>query len=130
MITSLFRKSTLLNYSAVIIGVVVFFFLCQIHGQTSNNVEIGIVKRVLLLILILASLFIANFIVKKKCFKQRQCLYGLVLFYLIVIFPSTLSNFNLIVSNFFILLALRRLISLQSPRAPKKKYLTLPYGFL
>jgi hypothetical protein len=121
MITSLFRKSTLLNYSAVIIGVVVFFFLCQIHGQTTTDVEIGIVKRVLLLIIILASLFIANFIVKKNALSKDSAYMVLFYFILLLFFPQLWSNFNLIVSNFFILLALRRLISLQSPRAPKEK---------
>lgn len=117
MITSLFRKSTLLNYSAVIIGVLVFFFLCQIQG----NVELGIIKRTLLLTTILGSLFIANFIVKKNALSKDSAYTVLFYFILLLFFPQLWSNFNLIVSNFFILLALRRLISLQSPRTPKEK---------
>jgi hypothetical protein len=41
-------------------------------------------------------------------------------FLLIVFFPSVLDNVNLVVANFFILLAFRRLISLQSLKASKK----------
>src|SRR5690606_23381322 len=37
------------------------------------------------------------------------------------LFPKTLNNPTLVISNFFILLALRRLISLQSLLTPKEK---------
>lgn len=121
MITSLFRKSTLLNYSAVIIGVVVFFFLCQIHSETPIDMGIGIIKKGFLLSLILASIFIANFIVKKNALSKDSAYTVLFYFIFLLFFPQLWSNFNLILSNFFILLALRRLISLQSPRAPKEK---------
>jgi hypothetical protein len=47
----------------------------------------------------------------------------MILFYLLLLlfFPSVMNNFDLIISNFFIILALRRLISLQSPKSTKEK---------
>ena len=47
----------------------------------------------------------------------------MILFYFLFLlfFPSVLNNINIIASNFFILLALRRLISLQSLKASKEK---------
>jgi hypothetical protein len=47
----------------------------------------------------------------------------MVLFYLLLLlfFPSVMNNFKLFIANFFILLALRRLFSLQSSKSQKEK---------
>jgi hypothetical protein len=121
MITSLFRKSTPLNYALIIIAVVVFFFLYHTaHIKPGITVPEMIAKAGLLLV-IFASLFTANFIVKKNTL-SRDSAYT-VLFYLLFLlfFPSLLDNPNLLLSNFFILLALRRLVSLHSPKSQKEK---------
>lgn len=121
MITSFFRKSTLLNYSIVIIGVLVFFFLYQIHDTNINSSGESIIKKLAVLVMIFASMFTANFIVKKNGLSKDSTYTVLFYFLLLLFFPSLWTNFNLILSNFFILLALRRLISLQSLKAPKEK---------
>jgi hypothetical protein len=40
---------------------------------------------------------------------------------LLILFPSVFNNSNLLVANFFLLLAIRRMISLQTLKAPKEK---------
>ena len=45
---------------------------------------------------------------------------GAVILFLLF-FPSIWNDFNLLISNFFILLALRRLLSMHSAKAPKEK---------
>ena len=104
MITSLFRKSTPLNYSVVILGVLFFFFLYQIKHATSNNSLLHIGLKFGLLALIFASVFIANFIVKKNGMSKDSAY--TVLFYLIFLlfFPSVLDNTALLFSNFYNLL--------------------------
>ncbi len=121
MITSLFRKSTPLNYSIVIIGVLFFFFLYQIKHVTSDNSLQNLIQKCIILGAIFASLFVTNFIIKKNGLSKDSAY--TVLFYLLFLlfFPSVLDNFNLIISNFCILLALRRLLSLQSLKLPKEK---------
>ena len=121
MIASLFRKSTPLNYSIVIIAVVFFFFIYQIQQATGENSLWFFAFKFGLLALIYASLFITNFIVKKNGLSKDSAF--TVLFYLIFVlfFPSVLDNFPLVISNFFVLLALRRLVSLHSLKAPKEK---------
>jgi hypothetical protein len=52
---------------------------------------------------------------------SKDSAYTVFLFLLIVFFPSVLDNVNLVVANFFILLAFHRLISLQSLKASKEK---------
>ena len=121
MITSLFRKSTPLNYSLVIIAVVFFFFLYQIQHATSDNSWFHLLVKCSMLGIVFASLFIANFIVKKNGLSKDNSY--TILFYLIfmLFFPSVWDNPSLIVANFFVLLSMRRLVSLHSLKAPKEK---------
>lgn len=121
MITSLFRKSTPLNYSLVILAVVFFFFIYQIGQATGESSLWFYLLKFSLLSLIFGSLFIANFIVKKNGLSKDSAY--TVLFYLsfMLFFPAVWDNFRLVLANFFILLALRRLVSLHSLKATKEK---------
>jgi hypothetical protein len=74
-----------------------------------------------ILLVLLASIFIANFITKKNGLSKDSSYTIFFYFLLLLFFPSVLNNVNLILANFFILLALRRLISLQSLKASKEK---------
>lgn len=121
MITSLFRKSTPLNYALVILLMLVFFFLYQFQETNWTDTVIGIVQKTGLLVLLLASLLITNFIAKKNGLSKDSTYTVFFCFLLLLFSPSVLNNPNIILSNFFVLLALRRLISLQSPKAPKEK---------
>jgi len=121
MITSVFKKSTPLNYSLVVILILVFFFMFQIKDPSWVTSYFLAFQKVSLLCFILASFFMINFIVKKNGLSKDNG-YA-ILFYLLFIlfFPTILNNSNVIYANFFILLALRRLISLQSLKASKEK---------
>lgn len=121
MITSLFRKSTPLNYSIIIIAVVFFFFVFQIGHATGDKSMWHYVMTFSLLSFIFGSLFIANFIVKKNGLSKDSAY--TVLFYLVFLlfFPSVLDNFRLVLANFFILLSMRRLVSLHSLKSTKEK---------
>jgi len=121
MITSLFRKSTPLNYSIVIIAVVFFFFIYQISHAESARTLGDYVMKFSLLSFIFASLFMANFVVKKNGLSKDSAY--TVLFYLLFLlfFPSVLDNLRLVMANFFILLSMRRLVSLHSLKSSKEK---------
>ena len=121
MITSVFKKSTPLNYSLVVILILVFFFMFQIKDPSWVTSYFLAFQKVSLLCFILASFFMINFIVKKNGLSKDNG-YA-ILFYLLFIlfFPTLFNDSNVIYANFFILLALRRLISLQSLKASKEK---------
>ncbi|MEG0848259.1 MAG: DUF6427 family protein [Flavobacterium sp.] len=121
MITSVFKKSTPLNYSLVVILILVFFFMFQIRETSWINSYFTIFQKLSLLCFILASFFMINFIVKKNGLSKDN---GYAIFFyllFILFFPSIFNNPDVIYANFFILLALRRLISLQSLKASKEK---------
>ena len=121
MITSVFRKSTPLNFLLVGILMLFFFLLFLWQDLSWTNSIFLIVTKVGLFGLLLASVFMANFVAKKNGLSKDSTFTIFFYFLFLLFFPSVLENTNLIVSNFFILLALRRLISLQSLKASKEK---------
>lgn len=121
MITSVFRKSTPLNFSLVVILILVFFLMYQFQDISWMNSGILILKKVVILSVLLASVLITNFVAKKNGLSKDSTYIIFFYFLFLLFFPSVLDNINLVVSNFFILLALRRLISLQSLKASNEK---------
>lgn len=121
MITSVFSKSRPINYIAVTTLLVVCYFLyLQKFPEWMTSVE-EIIAKVGLLLVLASSLFIANFVTKKNGLSKDNSYLFLFFFSFLILSPTTLANSNLIISNFFILLAMRRLISLQSMLTPKEK---------
>jgi hypothetical protein len=121
MITSFFKKSTPINYSFLGILTGVFFFLYQFHSITGANSPAGWLQKAGLLVLLFSSIFLSNFIVKKNGLTKNSSY--TILFYLLFLlfFPNIWNNINLLLANFFILLSMRRLVSLQTLKAPKEK---------
>ena len=121
MITSLFKKSTPINYAFIFLMLLFFFGVYQFH-QVESVFSIGfLIKKALIITVLIASFFTANFIIKKNGLSKDSAYMILYYLLLLLFFPSVMNNLDLIISNFFIILALRRLISLQSPKTPKEK---------
>ena len=121
MITSIFSKSRPANYIIITTLLVVCYFLyLQNFPETMETLQ-GIGSKLALLLVLIGSLFIINFVTKKNGLSKDNSFAFLIFFSFLILFPTTLGNTELILSNFFILLALRRLISLQSLLTPKEK---------
>jgi hypothetical protein len=121
MITSLFRKSTYINYTLTVLLLVFFFSFFQLNAVNSVNQATEIYQKVLILIVLLSSLFLVNFIAKKNGLTKSSS-YAILFFLLyLTLFPSIFGNLKLLLANFFIILAIRRMISLQTLKSPKEK---------
>lgn len=121
MITSVFSKSRPANYIIITTLLVVCYFLyLQNFSESIQSLE-GIGSKLALLLVLVGSLFIINFVTKKNGLSKDSSFTFLFFFSFLILFPTTLGNTDLILANFFILLALRRLISLQSLLTPKEK---------
>lgn len=121
MITSVFKKSTIVNYILIVVLLLVFFFLYQASDLLMANSNKGFLKTATLLLLLVASFFLVNFTVKKNNLTKDSS-YTIFFFLLfLLIFPAVFSSSSLLFANFFLLLAIRRLISLQTLKAPKEK---------
>lgn len=121
MISSIFGQSKPINY-IIIIG-----FLILIYGAVSfDQMEEfkspeKLLLHILMLIILVFSIMVVNFIVKKN---QISGTNDFTIFYyalLIALFPEVLSDYNAIMSSFFLLLTMRRLISLRSLKSIKLK---------
>ena len=121
MITSVFKKSTIVNYILIVVLLLIFFFLYQTSDLLLANSAKGFSKTATNILLLLASFFIVNFTVKKNNLTKNSSYTILFFLLFLMIFPSVLTNHNLLFANFFLLLAIRRLISLQTLKAPKEK---------
>ena len=114
MVSSVFGKTRPINFIFIIIFLLFFFFGVHFFLLKTNSDIVSILKLFGILILILASVFLTNFISKKNGL-TRDNTYAALLFVLILsFFPYTFSNIEIIISNVFILLAIRRIISLKS----------------
>ena len=121
MITSVFSKSRPINYVLVTTLLVLCFLLFQFQSNFSTITAFEVVKKFVLLLLLVGSLLVTNFITKRNGLSKDNSYTFLLFFVFLILFPKTLSNSSLIISNVFILLAFRRLISLQSLKSPKEK---------
>ena len=121
MITSLFRKSTPLNYSLVFLLVLFFFFTYEFHVAETTKVPLSLLSKIGFLFLVLATLFTANFITVKNGLSKDSAYPIVFTLFFLLFTPSIFNNFNLLVANFFVLLAIRRLLSLQTLKFTKEK---------
>ena len=121
MITSILKKST--PFNSVVFAVLIFIFYI-IYNYTNDNQVITlyfVAAKLILLLLFFASFFVSNFIVKKNNLTKDSDYVILFFLLFVLFFPSILSNSKLVFSNLSILLALRRLYSLQTLKFVKEK---------
>lgn len=121
MLASFFKKSRPINYAIIGVALLLFYILYLMREGVWLQSPLMMAKKAGLLVLLAATLFLTGFITIKNTLTKNNT-YALALFLLfLVLFPTTMGNDNIIVANFFLLLALRRLISLQSLISPKEK---------
>jgi hypothetical protein len=121
MITSIFKKSTPLNFSLVVILILSFFFIYQFQDKSWTSATISIFEKIGILIVLVGTVFLTNFISIKNGLSKDSGYTVFFCFLLLVFFPSIFNDDKVIIANFFVLLALRRLFSLQSLKASKEK---------
>lgn len=121
MITTIFSKSRPFNYILVTVLLIICFVLAQVFKSEDTFTLVLLVKRTALLVVLIASLFLANFITYHNDLSRNSTYSILFYFLLLIIFPNVLTSYNLVLANFLILLALRRLFSIQSLLKPKEK---------
>lgn len=121
MIASVFNKTRPFNYLVIGILSLLFFIVKVISIEKPQLNWVFYAEQFGLFVLIFSSLAILNFITLKNGLTKNNN-YALFLFFIFLLFfSSTLQNKNIVISNFLLLLALRRLISLKSLLSTKEK---------
>lgn len=122
MITSIFSKSKPINFIIVFFVTLLAFITARIAGFIDIEMSgLYIFKQIILFFLCYISILLLNFIVSKNSLSKNTN-YEILLFslFLLMLSQTTIST-NILFSNFFLLLGLRRIISLRSQTNVNKK---------
>jgi len=123
MITSFFNKSKPNNYIIIfLLALIGFVIAITKYNTLPLNLYNGL-KLTLNFGLTYLSIFVINFIVKRNDLTKDNTYAVLAYVIGLLLFPQTFLNVKIIVSNLFIILALRRLLSLSSQKNTIKKLL-------
>lgn len=121
MIASIFSKTRPINYLLIGFLIVICFFSLIICEDKFYFDWPNVLNQSLFLFLIIASTVLVNFISLKNDLTKNNTYAALLFFIFLMFFPSIFENKNILISNFLLLLALRRLISLKSMLNTKEK---------
>lgn len=121
MISNFFSKSKPINYIVVSIILVLVFVSAEFKILSEHLDIVVVVKQIGTFLLCLGSVFVFDFFVTRNSLTKKNS-YNIFLYVMFfAILPQTVLNTTVLLANFFILLALRRLISLRTQRDIKKK---------
>ncbi len=121
MITSIFSKSKSINFIVVFFVTLLAFLKARFELSNQTITVSFIAQQLFYLLLCYGTIFLLNFIVSKNSLTKLNS-YEIVLFSaFILLIPSSTLNTNVLFANFFVLLGLRRIMSLRSEKNEKKK---------
>lgn len=129
MLTSFFSKSKPINFTVAAVYILVFYFVVGVQDFFSMSFP-GIFKETGIFILLLLSLILVNFIAKRNELTSRNAYKTIVFAGFVCMLLETLQNDAVVVANFFVLLALRRIISLRSQRETIQKVFDATFWIL
>ena len=114
MISTVFGRTKPINFIFIILFTIFIFFSFHFFILKTQINLYSTLKLLGSFCLVLFSLFLTNFISKKNGLTKDNT-YAVLIFVLsLSFFPYTFGKVNIIISNVFIFLALRRIISLKS----------------
>src|SRR5690606_30601877 len=121
MITSIFNKSKPINFVIVFFITLLAFLTARANTAIEPLTISSVFRQMGLFLFCYISILVVNFIVSKHSLTKKSN-YEILLYSLFLLaIPQTTLNTNMLFANFFILLSLRRIISLRSFISPEKK---------
>jgi len=121
MIANFFNQTKQIDFLVLSLLVLLIFLSSLIQGYQGGTSLFFFVKYGLFLLAAILTVFVLNFIIRKNALCEDNS-YAL-LFYILLwgMFPNSLLNGGVFVSNFILLFAFRRLYSLRSPLRTQEK---------
>src|SRR5690554_3305392 len=121
MLTNLFSRSRPIGYVVIGLMLLITYILHLISDLSWLQSSSIIIEKSLLFIMVVFSVLLIQFITVKNYLAVNN-LYSLYLYAcFLILFPTFYDDAQLIIANLFVLLALRRIISLQTLNDPKIK---------
>tara|TARA_R110002074_G_scaffold178220_4_gene341760 strand:- start:4786 stop:5715 length:930 start_codon:yes stop_codon:yes gene_type:complete len=121
MISSIFEKTKPINFIIVLVFLFLFYWTVQFQLLDYTFSDIEIVPSTLVLSILLFSVFVVDFIVKRNKLTGSNSFAILFFTLLFVVFPETLGDSKAVFTSFFLLLSMRRLLSIKSLKNIKLK---------
>lgn len=123
MIAKIFSRANPMNFLICIAILLLGFILSSVKIYRSDVGTAESIAYFSIFFLLVFTIFLTDFIAKKSNLNKSDN-YAIVFFVLfLLLIPETLSDFSVVMSNVFVLLAFRRLVSLQSLILSKQKIL-------
>lgn len=121
MITNFFKQAKPIHFVVMSLFLLMVFLVAKIYSIHEPLTFVLFVKQAFYFGIVLASLFLLDFFASRNSLTKKNS-YKLLMFGLFMaMLPETLLNSRTLMANFFILLALRRIISLRTQKEIKKK---------
>lgn len=121
MISSIFGKTKPINYIIVLTFLFLFYWFIHFVVSDMEYKSEELVVRLTTLAMLLLSVFVVDFIIKRNKLTEANSFAMLFYAILIVAFPETLLDNDAILCSMFLLFASRRLISIRSLKNIKLK---------
>jgi hypothetical protein len=121
MLTSFFNKSKPINFTIVFFITLLAFIIARKQLINDGLFFEFLFKQMSFLLICYISVLLLNFITSKNSLTHRNSFEILLFSLFLLLIPQTTSYGNVLISNFFVLLGLRRLISIRSQKDEKKK---------
>lgn len=121
MITNFFKQAKPIHFVIISTFLLLVFVASKMYALNEPLTIRLFAKESFFFIIVLSSLFLLDFFVSRNSLTKKNS-YKLLMFALFMaMLPETLLNSKTLLANFFILLALRRIISLRTQKEIKKK---------
>ena len=121
MITSIFNKSKPINFIIVFIVTILAFLVARVGTVSYPITSAYVFKQLTIFGICLVTLIVFNFIITRNSLTKKNSYETLLFSFFLLMIVETTLNSNILLSNFFVLLGLRRIISLRSQKSIKNK---------
>ena len=121
MISSVFSKSKPINFVLVlvILGIFLMGYNIQAHQETLSFAVL--MKFIGILGIMSLTIFAIDFITKRNALTKQNSYMILLFLFFAALFPAIFRDWQIVLSNLFIILAIRRIVSLRSLTDVKQK---------
>ncbi|AKA34995.1 MAG: hypothetical protein CMH48_05750 [Muricauda sp.] len=121
MISRFFGKTQPIQYVVLLVFLFAFHWLYAVRIVGEQLTPNAILGQLLLFALVAISILFADMMVKKHKITGQHSFFMLFWVLLIILFPNTVAEAKAMVSNFFVLLAVHRLLEVKSLKNLKHK---------
>lgn len=121
MIADFFNRTKPVNFIVLNTLSVLVYFTAVIINYSDENYESSFANIIFYLFFFLLFIFLQNFIIRKNQLTGDNSYALLIFILLFALFPKTFVNYKILISNFFLIFAIRRIYSLRTLFETKSK---------